>query len=99
MNETYIDTIKMCEKGQEILEQVEELKLVIETMFNRIENMPSSTLEWTGESSQLFVNLANKDKVQYNNYANDLYRYGKYLIDCAEYMEKVIKEVRRYNNE
>ena len=95
MNEIYIDTAKMKEKGQDIIDQVEELKITIDAMFNRIKNIPVSTLEWTGESANTFVTLAEADKVQYVNYANDLYKYGKYLKDCADYMDKQIDDVRR----
>lgn len=94
MNEIFIDTKEMKEKGQEIIGQVEELKTIIDAMFNRIKNIPSSTLEWTGDSAETFVTLSEQDKTQYINYANDLYKYGKYLIDCAEYMEKQIKGVK-----
>lgn len=94
MNEIFIDTKEMKEKGKEIIGQVEELKNIIDTMFDRINNIPYSTLEWTGDSSETFATLAEQDKVQYVNYANDLYKYGKYLIDCAEYMEKKIKGVK-----
>lgn len=95
MNEINIDTVKMKEKGNEIIAQVEELKLTINEMFRRIENIPNATLEWTGDSAYQFVALAKLDKVQYYNYADDLYKYGKYLIDCAENFEKLIKEIRR----
>lgn len=97
MNEVHVNTLKMREMGNDILEQVELLKGVIDAMFSRINDIPITTLEWVGDSANEFAVLAEKDKVQYVNYANDLYKYGKYLIDCADYMDKTIKEIRREN--
>ena len=95
MSEIYVDTDKMRACGNEILALVEEFKATLDTMFTRIENVPIYTKEWVGDSAMLFVSLANKDKVQYYNYATSLYKYGKYLIDCADYYDKTIKSVRR----
>ncbi len=95
MTDIYVDTEKMRNCGNEILGLVEEFKTTIEVMFTRIENMPINTKEWVGESSVLFANLASKDKIQYFNYATSLYKYGKYLIDCADYYEKILNTVRR----
>ena len=95
MSEIYVDTVKMRECGNEILSLVEELKLTMQTMFSRIENMPTQTKEWIGDSSQYYVTLATHDKIQYMNHANDLYKYGKYLLDCADYFEKTSQSVRR----
>lgn len=95
MSEIYVDTDKMRTCGNEILKLVEEFKHTLDAMFTRIENVPLNTGEWVGDSAMLFANLANKDKVQYYNYATALYKYGKYLVDCADYYEKVISQVRR----
>lgn len=95
MSDIYVDTEKMRTCGNEILGLVEEFKTTMETMFTRIENMPINTKEWVGDSAMLFANLANKDKVQYFNYATSLYKYGKYLVDCADYYEKTLNAIRR----
>lgn len=95
MSEIYVDTEKMRNCGNTILDLVEEFKATLDAMFTRIENIPLNTKEWVGESATLFVNLANKDKVQYYNYATSLYKYGKYLVDCADYYDKTLDNVRR----
>ncbi len=95
MSDIYVDTEKMRNCGNEILNLVEEFKATMDAMFTRVENVPLNTKEWVGDSAMLFASLANKDKVQYYNYATDLYKYGKYLIDCADYYDKILNSVRR----
>lgn len=95
MSEIYVDTEKMRNCGNDIIELVEEFKITMDAFFTRIENIPVATGEWIGSSAMQLSSLAAKDKVQYTNYAVSLYKYGKYLIDCADYYDKVLKEVRR----
>lgn len=95
MAEIYVDTEKMRNCGNTILELVEEFKKTLDATFTRIENVPTNTKEWIGDSSKLFAELANKDKIQYYGYATSLYKYGKYLIDCANYFDRTIESVRR----
>ena len=82
-----IDTTKMREAGEDILKLVEELKQTYTTMFDRFDNMPEGTKEWQGESAVRFVASTKKEKLDYMNFVKDLYKYGKYLIDCANYYE------------
>lgn len=95
MAEIYVDTEKMRNCGNTILDLVEEFKQTLDAIFTRLENVPTHTKEWIGDSSTLFVELAKKDKVEYYAYANSLYKYGKYLIDCANYFDRTIDSVRR----
>lgn len=95
MAEINVDTEKMRNCGNEIIDLVEEFKATLDAMFTRIENVPLNTKEWVGDSANLFASLANKDKIQYYNYATSLYKYGKYLVDCADYFDKTIDSVRR----
>lgn len=95
MTEMEIDTVKMRDCGKDIISLTGELNITIEAMFNRLSNMPINTKEWVGNSSLEFVRIANLDKIQYLELKKALYQYGKYLIDCADYLEKTINEVRR----
>ena len=95
MLEVYADTEKMRSCGNDILQLVEEFKMTVNTMFTRIENIPVHTKEWVGESAQEFATKAMNDKIQYLNFANDLYKYGKYLLDCADYFDKTAQKVRK----
>lgn len=97
MEDIYVDTIKMREKGKEILNEVESLKTVIDALFERISNIPVGTEEWVGERAQEYVSITLKDKPTFVAYANDLYKYGKYLIDCADYLDKKLATIRRDN--
>ncbi len=95
MIETYIDTAKMRSCGNDILNQVEELKKTINEMFFRISNVPQNTKEWVGDSAVDFAKYANRDKAQYLAYADSLYQYGKYLIACADDYDRTIATMRR----
>lgn len=97
MEDIYVDTTKMREKGKEILSEVESLKTVINALFERIANIPLGTEEWVGERAQEYAAITLKDKPAFIAYANDLYKYGKYLIDCADYIDKKITTIRRDN--
>lgn len=91
MTEIYVDTVKMRNCGNEVLDLVEQFKAVLDAIFERIEKMK----EWVGESAQRFIALTIADKTQYYNYANSLYSYGKYLIDCADYFDNLMNDLRR----
>ncbi len=95
MLEIYVDTVKMRATGNEILKLVEELKQTIDAMFTRIANIPVTTKEWVGDSSVAFADSAMRDKAQYITYVNSLYKYGKYLIDAADYFDQTIAKVKR----
>jgi uncharacterized protein YukE len=84
-----IDTTKMREAGEDILKLVEELKQTYNTMFERIANMPTKTKEWQGDSAVRFATKSSSEKKDYVAFTNDLYKYGKYLIDCANYYDNV----------
>lgn len=95
MNEIEIDTAIMREKGQDIIELVGELRMVINEMFERIKKIPTSSLEWISDSALKFVALAEYDKKQYLEYANVMYKYGEYLKNCADSIDKQINDIRR----
>lgn len=97
MEDIYVDTTKMREKGNEILNEVESLKKLIDALFERIYNIPVGTEEWVGKRAQEYATITLKDKFMFIVYANDLYKYGKYLIDCADYIDKKLATIRRDN--
>lgn len=95
MSEIHIDTVKLKECGKDIVSLSSELYEIIDTMFKRINNVNKVTGEWVGISATDFVNKANVDKVQYLMMQNQIYQHGKYLIDYANMMENVIKEMQK----
>ena len=91
MSDIYVDTTRMRDCGNTILDLVEQFKDVLDALFARIEGMQA----WVGSSAQQFISLAVADKTQYYTYATSLYNYGKYLIDCADYFDNVLNGLRR----
>ena len=71
-----------------------ELNEIIDTMFNRINNISNNNSEWIGSSAKDFIESAKIDKIQYLNIKNCIYKSGKYLIDYASAMERIINEVK-----
>ena len=94
MEDIYVDTSRMREKGKEIISEVENLKTTIDALFERISNIPLGTEEWIGERAQEYASITLKDKPTFVGYANDLYKYGKYLIDCADYLDKKLVSIK-----
>ena len=95
MSEIHIDTTKIKECGTDVVSLSSELYEIIDTMFRRINNVNKVTGEWVGSSADIFINKANVDKLQYLTMQNQIYQYGKWLIDYANKMEDVVKEVQR----
>lgn len=90
-----INTKRLRECGNDILKLVEELRDTYCSLFDRIDKIPTTTKEWVGESSEKFVTLVRKDKINYINYINDLKKYGNYLIESANSLDQLISKVRR----
>lgn len=94
MNEVTINTDKMRSCGEDMIKLVEELKLTFNEMFIRFGNVPEKTREWVGESAEKFVADVCKDKTEYMNFVNGLYKYGKYLIDSANEYDNLIRGMK-----
>lgn len=93
MKDIHIDTVKIRNCGNEIIKISVQMNEIINAMFNRINNMPTTTGEWVGPSANEYAQRANLEKRQYTVFANELYAKGKYLIDYANAMEQKISEV------
>ena len=94
MKQINVDTVKIRECGKDIMELSIELNEIINTMFNRINNMSNASGEWIGTSANDFIQLAKIDRIQYLNMKDSIYTSGKYLVDYANTMERVINEVK-----
>lgn len=85
------DTTRLRSNGEEILKLANELGNILDTMFNRIEQMPTTTLEWTGNAAKTFALHARKDKQQYYKLKNDLSKIGSVLCETANNIESTTK--------
>lgn len=95
MNEISIDTNKVRSCGEDIIKLVEELKMNYNGLFLRLEKMPNQTREWVGSSAEAYVASVIKEKAEYMKFANDLYKYGNYLINAANEYDRLINGIRR----
>lgn len=85
-----IDTVKMRENGKDIMRLTSDLNELLISLYKRIELMPTTTLEWTGNSAFEFVRKLNVEKIDYFKMKDILYKYGKTLIESAEEIENKI---------
>ena len=88
-----VDTEKMRECGQDIILITKSIQEAINGMFARLSQIPIKTHEWIGTSANEYVRRAKIDKAQYINFTEDLYRFGKLLIDYSYYFENDVKKV------
>lgn len=95
MAEIKVDTLKMRECGNDIMQVSLELGEEFELFFEKLQNIPVKTYEWTGVGALAFADRAGKEKFQYMNLKNDLYKRGKFLVDYANYLESNIDSLRR----
>ena len=65
MGNLNVDTNKLRESGQDIIDLTRELSEEFEAFFSRVTNMSTRTLEWVGPSSEQFIKRTNIEKIQY----------------------------------
>lgn len=89
-----IDTVLLNERGKKIINLTNDLNDEFNRLFKRIEDVPSVTKEWIGDSSVRFVNIAKFEKNKYYKFKDDLSLYGKFLCDFADSTENYISRIR-----
>ena len=93
MGNININTKEIHEYGNEIISLSKELQTVINTMFDRIHNIPITTGEWIGEAAEQFVSKADKDRGQYLEFCREIYNYGRFLAEYSESTDESIRGV------
>ncbi len=94
MANLYVDTARLRENGERIISISNELSENFNQLFDRITNIPSKSFEWVGEGANVFSNSVSKEKNNYISLKNNVYSYGKYLVDMAEELERTINNNR-----
>ena len=79
-----INTEKFKFYADEIKKNAKEFDFLIDSLFNRIINVPTKTGEWMGEASNKFANYATLEKKMYNDFAATLYSFGETMFNYAE---------------
>lgn len=78
------DTDKLRENGNQILKLVDNLRVVVDEYYTRIEKMSTVTGEWIGPSADKFISKIISSKKNTMDFCDSLTNYGKYFIDSAE---------------
>ena len=90
-----IDTKKIEKCGLDLIKLSQDLFSVCNSMYDRINNMPTMTGEWVGQAALEFSKKANIDKVQVVDLKNKLYSFGNELIKYAGDYESVVKKIKQ----
>lgn len=94
MSKIYLNTTDIKESGRELVELSKEFNEIVNILFSQISTLDTANV-WIGESANLFKQYADKEKIQYYNLKDNIYNYGKYLIDYANGMENAVSEVNK----
>lgn len=78
------------EAGNDIIALTKEIGELLNNTFSLIENMPTRTGEWQGDTAKSFAESAKIDKTNYTKLNSDINKYGKYLVDYASSMESIV---------
>lgn len=89
----FIDTVLINECGLELIKQINVYKDTIEHLYNRINNIPTKTHEWIGNSSNLFIEKFNNDYKLFINIYDILMEYSNSLVDLSNMLDDAIKKV------
>lgn len=90
-----IDAKKIEKCGLDLIKLSQDLFSVCNSMYDRINNMPTITCEWVGQSALEFSKKANIDKVQVIDFKNKISSFGNELIKYANNYEKIVKKIKQ----
>ena len=88
MAEIKADTTKMREYGNDVLKLTDEYLNLVNDLFIRLSYIPTKTKERIGIGAENFIsNITQYDKHQLVQLGDTLEKYGKFLIQNADYLE------------
>lgn len=82
------DGNKLIECGEEIILLCDKYNNLIEDLFFKISKVPS--LAWSGESANIFVSRALREKNAYISFGNYLKIYGKVIKNTGNNINYII---------
>ncbi len=85
-----INTGYTKEAGTDIIRLTDEINSIINEIFRLIDTVP-----WEGSGVATFKSKAKLDKGNYLKFTNDMKEYGKFLVEYASDMERVVSRVNR----
>ena len=86
----YIDTDKMYDVGNEIVNLATEYELEITRLFKRLNNVPYITKEWVGNQAEKYISIVALDKNEYMDFGEAIKEYGKSLKKCSQMLNEEI---------
>ncbi len=92
MSQIIIDTEQVKKNGQTLMNLSNNLNEQLNGLFRLLENLEKIGA-WTGKSSQLYSNKVRREKAQYYDLKNSIYRDGKNAFDIASYMETEMRKL------
>ncbi len=90
-----LDSEIIRECGNDIKRLSNDYYQVMNKMFSRIEGMNTQTGEWTGLSASRFIANSVFDSQQYRNFSNSLKGYAQSLINTANKIDVLCREVMK----
>jgi len=94
MTKIKVDTVKLKECGENLLTMNGTFHRDINSLYNRIYNVPITTKEWVGEAANNYANLLMNEKPQYNNYSKVLNMMGNVLINYSNDIEEAVRQTK-----
>lgn len=89
MAELKVDTVKMHECSKEIMDLSNTINETLTKIFDRFDNICTKTHEWSGDSETEFVKRLDIEKIDYYEFKDEIYQYGRYLDDRTSKIERV----------
>lgn len=89
-----VDTVKLRECGNDVMQLSAHLNEVLNELYKRIDSMPEKTLEWTGNSAERFVQKLDMEKREYLKLKQIIYEYGKHMVIAADRYENAASKNR-----
>lgn len=83
-----VDTQKIKQSGNEIIELSFELIEIINSFYGRINNIPTKTREWVGKESEYYSQLCQNEKIEYIKFFNSIRQLGESLVTYSNNLEE-----------
>lgn len=90
MNIKFIDTDKMYELGNDILDYLKTYKEDIDFLYTRINDIQSKTFEWVGNDLDKFIEKFNSDYKKLLDVYDSLNDFATCLIDSSELIQNTV---------
>ena len=92
MTKIKVDTDKLKENSENILELCNSYDNHIRDLYKKIYNVPRVTKEWVGDASYNYAGKVFSEKEQYVKYGSCLKKMGKVLKEYALDVERIVKD-------